>query len=384
MADSVFIQSLLRAAKSAAQALCTLLCAGTLSLGGAAQGEQIRDIADFAGIRPNSLVGYGLVVGLDGSGDQTTQSPFTEQGLTNMLSQLGVTLPADANMQMRNIAAVIVTANLPSLSRPGQQIDVVVSSIGNARSLRGGTLLMTPMKGADGEVYAVAQGNLLIGGAGASANGSSVQINQLAGGRISRGATVERAVPLRLSSDNGLLSLYMHEPDSATAQRVVYAINSEMHRTVASAMDGGMIEIQGPLSPNERVNFMARIESIEVLPIQTRPKVILDSRTGSIVLNSSVKLYRAAVAHGNLSVVIDTTNTVSQPGALSGGQTAVTSQSNISIESQGGSLHLLEGTANLMDVIKGLNALGATPQDLMVILQALKAAGSLRAELEII
>ncbi|AEV60803.1 Flagellar P-ring protein FlgI [Pseudomonas brassicacearum] len=384
MADAVFIPSFLRAALSESRMLHALLLACTLLLGGAAQAEQIRDIADFAGVRPNSLVGYGLVVGLDGSGDQTTQSPFTEQGLTNMLSQLGVTLPADANMQMRNIAAVIVTANLPALSRPGLQIDVVVSSIGNARSLRGGTLLMTPMKGADGEVYAVAQGNLLVGGAGASANGSSVQVNQLAGGRISRGAIVERAVPLHLSSENGLLSLNMHEPDPATAQRVVYAINSELGRTVASAMDGGMIQIQGPLSPNERVNFMARIESIEVLPIQARPKVILDSRTGSVVLNSSVKLYRAAVAHGNLSVIIDTTNTVSQPGAFSGGQTAITSKSDISIESQGGSLHLLEGTANLMDVVKGLNALGATPQDLMVILQALKAAGSLRAELEII
>ncbi|WP_420233069.1 flagellar basal body P-ring protein FlgI [Pseudomonas sp. ABY48] len=384
MAEAVFIQSLLRAVRSGCRILGILLCASPLLAGGAVQAEQIRDIADFAGIRPNSLVGYGLVVGLDGSGDQTTQSPFTEQGLTNMLSQLGVTLPADANMQMRNIAAVIVTANLPALSRPGLQIDVVVSSIGNARSLRGGTLLMTPMKGADGEVYAVAQGNLLVGGAGASANGSSVQVNQLAGGRISRGAIVERAVPLQLSTDNGLLSLNLHEPDSATAQRVVYAINAELRNTVASAMDGGMIQIQGPRSPNERVNFMARIESIEVLPVPMRPKVILDSRTGSVVLNSSVKLYRAAVAHGNLSVIIDTTHTASQPGAFSGGQTAVTSKSDISIESQGGSLHLLEGTANLMDVVKGLNALGATPQDLMVILQALKAAGSLRAELEII
>ncbi|MCP1508711.1 flagellar P-ring protein precursor FlgI [Pseudomonas marginalis] len=368
----------------AARTLRTLLLSCPLWLGATVHAEQIRDIADFAGIRPNNLVGYGLVVGLDGSGDQTTQSPFTEQGLTNMLSQLGVTLPAGANMQMRNIAAVIVTASLPALSRPGQQIDVVVSSIGNAKSLRGGTLLMTPMKGADGEVYAMAQGNLLVGGAGASANGSSVTVNQLAGGRISRGAIIERTVALNLNNDHGLLGLSLHEPDSATAQRVVYAINLEMRRTVASALDGGMIEIQGPLSPNERTNFMARIESIEVLPIQARPKVILDSRTGSIVLNSSVKLYRAAVAHGNLSVIIDTTNTVSQPGAFSGGQTATSSQSNISIESQGGSLHLLEGTANLMDVIKGLNALGATPQDLMVILQALKAAGSLRAELEII
>ncbi|MBX8501132.1 flagellar basal body P-ring protein FlgI [Pseudomonas lijiangensis] len=381
MADSVFMTTLLRAARAGAR---TLLCIGTALLGGMVQAEQIRDIADFAGVRPNSLVGYGLVVGLDGSGDQTTQSPFTEQSLTNMLSQLGVTLPADANMQMRNIAAVIVTTNLPAFVHPGQQIDVVVSSIGNAKSLRGGTLLMTPMKGADGEVYALAQGNLMVGGAGASANGSSVQVNQLAGGRISGGAIVERSVPLNLSNDSGLLNLYMHEPDFATAQRVVYAINSEFRSTVASAVDGGRIQIQGPLSPNERVNFMARIESVDVLPIQMRPKVILDSRTGSIVLNSSVKLHRAAVAHGNLSVIIDTTNTVSQPGAFSNGQTAVVPKSNISIEAQGGSLHVLEGTADLMDVVKGLNALGATPQDLMAILQALKAAGSLRAELEII
>jgi len=374
MADSPFTFGLKR----------LLLGACALLLGASAQAEQIRDIADFAGIRSNNLVGYGLVVGLDGSGDQTTQSPFTEQGLTNMLSQLGVTLPADANMQMRNIAAVIVTANLPPLTRPGQQIDVVVSSIGNARSLRGGTLLMTPLKGADGDVYAMAQGNLLVGGAGAAANGSSVQINQLAGGRISRGAVVENRVPLDLGSQHGLLELQLREPDPATAQRVVFAINSEMRSTVASAVDGGLVQIQGPLSANERVNFMARIDSIEVLPMQARPKVILDSRTGSVVLNGSVKLFRAAVAHGDLSVTIDTTNSVSQPGAFSGGQTAGTANSGISIETQARALHVLEGSADLMDVVKGLNALGATPQDLMVILQALKAAGSLRAELEII
>ncbi|WDY57883.1 flagellar basal body P-ring protein FlgI [Pseudomonas sp. PSKL.D1] len=361
-----------------------LLVACLPLLCGTSEAEQIRDIADFAGIRTNNLVGYGLVVGLDGTGDQTTQSPFTEQGLTNMLSQLGVTLPSGANMQMRNIAAVIVTADLPPLSRPGQKIDVVVSSIGNAKSLRGGTLLMTPLKGADGDVYAMAQGNLLVGGAGASANGSSVQINQLAGGRISRGAVVEQTVPLNLGMQNGVLELQLREPDPATAQRVVFAINSEMRNTVASAVDGGLVQIQGPFSANERVNFMARIDSIEVLPMQARPKVILDSRTGSVVLNGSVKLFRAAVAHGDLSVTIDTTNTISQPGALSGGQTAGTANSDISIQTQARSLRVLEGSADLMDVVKGLNALGATPQDLMVILQALKAAGSLRAELEII
>lgn len=348
------------------------------------QAEQVRDIAEFVGVRENSLFGYGLVVGLDGSGDQTTQTPFTEQSLTNMLSQLGITVPPGSNMQMRNIAAVMVTAKLPPFARPGQQLDVVVSSIGNARSLRGGTLLLTPLKGPDGETYALAQGNLLVGGAGAEANGSSVQINQQAGGRISRGAMVEREIPLQLGGDNGQLDLYLHSADFATAQRLVYAINSEFGRTVAFARDGGTIQLQGPLSPNERVNFMARVEAVQVLPAAVRPKVVINSRSGAVVLNGAVKLHRAAVAHGNLSVVIDTENRVVQPAPFSGGETVVAPDSNISVEQQGTALHMVEGAADLVDVVKALNALGATPQDLMSILEALKAAGSLRAELEII
>lgn len=364
------------------------LCALLLGLGGGlsalVQAEQVRDIADFAGVRDNALVGYGLVIGLDGTGDQTMQAPFTGQGLTNMLSQLGITVPPGTNMQLRNIAAVMVTAKLPPFSRPGQQIDVVVSSIGNARSLRGGTLLMTPLKGVDGDTYALAQGNLLVNGAGAEAGGSSVQINQQAGGRISRGAIVEREVPLQLGDRHGVLDLYLRQPDFATAQRTVAAINREFGRSVASARDGGLIQLQGPLSPNERVNFMARVESVQVLPIAATPKVILNSRTGAVVLNGAVKLQRAAVAHGNLSIVIDTEPQVSQPEPFSEGETVVTEKSNISVQQQGTALRMIEGSADLVDVVKALNALGATPQDLMSILEALKAAGSLRAELEII
>ncbi|SDT97252.1 flagellar basal body P-ring protein FlgI [Geopseudomonas guangdongensis] len=364
------------------------LCALLLGLGGGlsalVQAEQVRDIADFAGVRDNALVGYGLVIGLDGTGDQTMQAPFTGQGLTNMLSQLGITVPPGTNMQLRNIAAVMVTAKLPPFSRPGQQIDVVVSSIGNARSLRGGTLLMTPLKGVDGDTYALAQGNLLVNGAGAEAGGSSVQINQQAGGRISRGAIVEREVPLQLGDRHGVLDLYLRQPDFATAQRTVAAINREFGRSVASARDGGLIQLQGPLSPNERVNFMARVESVQVLPIAATPKVILNSRTGAVVLNGAVKLHRAAVAHGNLSIVIDTEPQVSQPEPFSEGETVVTEKSNISVQQQGTALRMIEGSADLVDVVKALNALGATPQDLMSILEALKAAGSLRAELEII
>lgn len=364
------------------------LCALLLGLGGGlsalVQAEQVRDIADFAGVRDNALVGYGLVIGLDGTGDQTMQAPFTGQGLTNMLSQLGITVPPGTNMQLRNIAAVMVTAKLPAFSRPGQQIDVVVSSIGNARSLRGGTLLMTPLKGVDGDTYALAQGNLLVNGASAEAGGSSVQINQQAGGRISRGAIVEREVPLQLGDRHGVLDLYLRQPDFATAQRTVAAINREFGRSVASARDGGLIQLQGPLSPNERVNFMARVESVQVLPIAATPKVILNSRTGAVVLNGAVKLHRAAVAHGNLSIVIDTEPQVSQPEPFSEGETVVTEKSNISVQQQGTALRMIEGSADLVDVVKALNALGATPQDLMSILEALKAAGSLRAELEII
>ncbi len=349
-----------------------------------AHADRVRDMADFAGVRENALVGYGLIIGLDGTGDQTMQAPFTGQGLTNMLSQLGITVPAGTNMQLKNIAAVMVTAKLPPFTRPGQQLDVVVSSIGNARSLRGGTLLMTPLKGMDGETYAVAQGNLLMSGAGAEANGSSVQINQQAGGRVPRGATVEREVPLQLGRGNGDLDLYIRQPDFATAQRVVNAINREFGRTVASAEDGGLVRLQGPVAANERVNFMARVQNVEVIPAEPVPKVILNSRNGAVVLNGAVKLGRAAVAHGNLSITIDTDTAVSQPNALAGGQTVATPRSNVSVQQKGTALRMIEGGADLAEVVKALNALGATPQDLMSILEALKAAGALRAELEII
>ncbi|MBV2132253.1 flagellar basal body P-ring protein FlgI [Pseudomonas sp. MAP12] len=351
---------------------------------GSAQAERLRDLAEFAGVRSNALVGYGLVVGLDGSGDQTMQAPFTGQSLTNMLSQLGITVPPGTNMQLRNVAAVMVTADLQAFARPGQHLDVVVSSVGNARSLRGGTLLMTPLKGVDGETYALAQGNLLVGGAGAQSGGSSVQINQQAGGRISRGAIVERAVPLQLQNDLGLLELQLKQPDFGMAQRMVTAINYAFGRTVASAQDGGLILLDAPRDPNGRVNFMARLESLDILPGEVAPKVIINSRSGAVVLNGTVRLQNAAVAHGNLSVVIDNQPKVSQPAPFSGGETVVVPDSQITVEQQGTGLRMVAPSANLLEVVKALNALGATPQDLMSILEALKAAGALRAELEII
>ncbi|CBV44258.1 flagellar basal body P-ring protein FlgI [Halomonas elongata] len=348
-----------------------------------AQAERIREIASFAGVRDNALVGYGLVVGLDGSGDRTMQAPFTGQSLTNMLSQLGITVPAGTNMQLRNVAAVMVTANLPAFARQGQRLDVVVSSVGNADSLRGGTLLMTPLKGADGETYAIAQGNVLVGGAGASAGGSSVQVNQQAGGRIANGATVEREVPLVLGSNGGRLELQLDRSDFGTVQRVVSAINQSFGYSVASAQNGRVISLDGPSDANARVNFMARVENLEVTPTEAPARVVLNSRTGAIVLNGAVTLRQAAVAQGNLSIVIDSDYGVSQPNPFTKGETVVVRDTEVSIEQQPGTLKVVEG-ADLLDVVDALNSLGATPNDLMSILEALKAAGSLRAELEII
>ena len=343
--------------------------------------QTLRELTDFAGVRDNALVGYGLVVGLDGTGDQTMQTPFTTQSLTNMFSRLGITVPAGTNMQLRNVAAVMVTATLPPFSAPGQHIDVVVSSVGNAKSLRGGTLLMTPLKGVDGNTYAIAQGNMLVGGAGASSGGSSVQINQQSGGTISDGAIVERSVPLALGQNGGMLALQLKRADFGTAQRVVDAINSAMGRQVASAENARTIRVDGPQDANQRVDFIARIQSLDVTPVDAPARVIINARNGSVVLNQRVTLQPAAVAHGDLSVVISTENTVSQPAPFSNGKTTVVQNSAINITKQRGSLNVVKG-ADLMQVVDALNALGATPQDLMSILEALKAAGSLNADLE--
>jgi len=348
-----------------------------------ASAERLKDLASIQGVRDNPLIGYGLIVGLDGSGDQTMQTPFTTQSLNNMLGQLGITVPAGTNMQLKNVAAVMVTATLPPFARPGQTIDITVSSLGNAKSLRGGTLLMTPLKGADGQVYALAQGNMVVGGAGASANGSKVQINQLSSGRIPAGAIVERAVDSPLGGD-GLLMLELHSSDFGTAQMAMEAINRTMGPGTAMALDARVIQVNAPEQPEARVGFLARIQNIDIAPAQAVAKVVINARTGSVVMNQNVRLSDCAVAHGNLSVVINTEPVISQPNALSGGATVATQKSQIEITQGGGALQVVRGGASLADVIKGLNTLGANPQDLVSILQAMKVAGALRAELEII
>jgi flagellar P-ring protein precursor FlgI len=349
-----------------------------------AQAARIKEVASVQGVRTNQLVGYGLVVGLDGTGDQTTSAPFATQSLLALLQQMGVTVPPGTNMQLKNLATVMVTAQLPAFAQPGQTIDVNVSSLANAKSLRGGTLIATPLKGADGQIYAIAQGNLVIAGAGASAAGSKVQINHLSAGRIPDGATVEKSVATPISAGDSS-QLDLQASDFATAREVVRAINAKMGSGTADALDGRAVRVRMPQSPDARVAFMADIENLEIRQATPSAKVVINARTGSIVMNQAVTLQPCAVAHGSLSVTISSTPTASQPAPLSrGGQTVVTEKADITIAQQAGSLVQMAQGAKLGDVVKALNSLGATPQDLLAILQALKSAGALTAELEVI
>jgi len=366
----------------AIKAVATML-AGVLMLAGQAHAERIKDIATLQGVRSNQLAGYGIVVGLDGTGDQTTQTPFTVQSIISMLGQMGVNLPAGTSLQLKNVAAVVVTANLPPFAKPGQNIDVTVSSIGNAKSLRGGTLLMTPLKGADNQVYAMAQGNLLVAGAGASAGGSSVQVNQLSVGRVPAGATVERAVPTSVGQGD-FVNFELNAADFTTATRMVDTINRSVGPGTAIALDGRLVRVAAPQDVSQRVAFLSRLENLSVAPGEDVARVILNARTGSIVMNKEVMLETVAVAHGGLSVVISSEPLVSQPNALSQGQTVSGEQAQIEIKEKKGELVMLRSGASLGEVVKALNAVGASPQDLLAILQAMKAAGALKANLEII
>jgi flagellar P-ring protein FlgI len=334
---------------------------------GDVQAERIKDIASVQGVRPNQLIGYGLVVGLDGTGDQTTQTPFT----------------AGVNMQLKNVAAVMVTAMLPAFAKPGQTLDVTVSSMGNAKSLRGGTLLLTPLRGADAQVYGIAQGSVIIAGAGASAGGAKAQINQLNSGRIPSGATVERAVESPLLAGD-TVDIELFSTDFGSARRVAEAVNKRLGQGIANALDGRVIRVFAPRSSHERIEFLAQLEEISVDAVAAPARVIFNARTGSVVMNQAVMLEPCAVAHGNLSVTISSTPEVSQPNPLSGGQTVKTEKNDIQIRQENANLLLMPAGTRLADVVKALNALGANPQDLLAILQAMKAAGALRAELEVI
>lgn len=379
------VLSTLSTFRPARLALALLALSGGL-LATPANALRIKEVASVQGVRSNQLTGYGLVVGLDGTGDQTTQMPYTTQTLSNYLQQMGITLPATANtnnLQLKNVAAVIVTAELPAFAQPGQQIDINVSSMGNAKSLKGGTLITTPLRGADGEIYALAQGNLVIGGAGASQGGSKVQINHLSAGRIPLGAQVERAVPTPIN-DGDTIKLGLNTTDFQTANQVVKAINGRHGLGTAMALDGRTVEVRAPVNPGARVGFIADIQELNLPINKPAAKVVINARTGSIVMNQAVTLGPCAIAHGNLAITIDSTPVISQPGAFSQGQTVVAEKTNINVTQEPGKIIRVPASPQLSDVVRSLNALGATPQDLLAILQAIKAAGALNAELEVI
>jgi flagellar P-ring protein precursor FlgI len=363
--------------------LALILASAALWWPAPAHATRIKEVASIQGVRSNQLVGYGLVVGLDGTGDQTTSAPFTAQSLTAMLQQMGVTIPPGTSLQVKNVAAVMVTAQLPAFAQPGQTLDVAVSSLGNAKSLRGGTLIITPLKGADGQVYALAQGNLIVGGAGASAAGSKVQINHLSAGRIPEGATVERSVPTPLNQGR-TLQLDLNANDFTTAREVARAINAKMGEGTAQAVNGRVIKVNMPESQDLRVGFLADIENVPLELAAPSAKIVINARTGSVVMNQAVTLGACAVAHGNLSVTINTTPVVSQPAPFSKGETVKAEKADITIKQEAGSLIQMPASAKLADVVKALSALGATPQDLLAILQAMKTAGALQAEIEVI
>lgn len=348
------------------------------------QAERIKDLATIQGVRDNQLLGYGLVVGLDGSGDKVGSSPFTEQSLRSMLTQLGIVVPPNVTLNPKNVAAVSVHANLPAFSKPGQQVDVTVSSIGDAKSLRGGSLLMTPLKGIDGKVYAIAQGNLVVGGLSAEGgDGSKITVNIPSSGRVPGGATVERAVPSPFGKDP-LLTLNLKSADFTTAQRVTEAINNAIGVGTAAPMDAASVRVNAPRDVGQRVGFVSLIENIEIEPAEAVARVIVNSRTGTVVINSTVRVSRAAVAHGNLVVTISENPEVSQPLPFAGGDTVVTPQSDVAVTEEDARMFLFNPGVTLDEVVRAVNRVGAGPSDLVAILEALKQAGALKADLVVI
>ena len=343
--------------------------------------ERIKDITTVAGVRSNQLVGYGLVVGLDGTGDK---SPFTNQTFINMMNEFGIAIPAGTDPKLKNIAAVSLTANLPPFAKPGQAIDITASSIGNAKSLRGGTLLFAPLRGADGQVYAVAQGNLVVGGFGAEgADGSSVTVNVPSVGRIPNGATVERSVANGFSRGDSII-FNLNRPDFTTAKRLSDQINQLLGPSTAYAVDATSIRVSAPRDPSQRVSFLSMVENLDVKQGEAKAKIIINSRTGTIVIGKHVKISPVAVTHGSLTVTVKENLEVNQPGALAGGETAVIPKTEINIDEEGNPMFVFAPGVSLDEIVKAVNEVGAAPGDLMAILEALKQAGALNAELIVI
>lgn len=344
--------------------------------------ERVKDLADVAGVRSNALIGYGLVVGLNGTGDKTA---YADQSLMSMLNKFGINLPSGTKTNSKNIAAVAVHADLPAFAKPGNKIDVTVSSLGNSKSLRGGTLLLTPLKGVDGNVYALAQGNMIVGGLDASgADGSKITVNVPSVGRVPNGGMVERAVNTGFDLGS-TITLNLKTPDFTSATNLVNAINAKLGKGSAMAIDGNSVEVTAPRLPNQRVAFLSMIENFQVEPGRQAAKVIINSRTGTVVIGNDVKVSAAAVTHGSLVVKVMEGQDVNQPNPFSGGNTAVTPDTALSVKNSGdGRMFKFPQGVSLDDIVQAVNKVGAAPGDLVAILEALKEAGALRAELMVI
>ena len=355
-----------------------------LMIAAAAQADRVKDLASVQGVRANQLVGYGLVVGLAGTGDQTSQAPFTIQSIKNMLIRYGITIPANTNPQLKNVAAVTVHADLPPFAKTGQAIDVTVSSIGNAQSLRGGSLIMTPLIGADGQVYAIAQGSLVVGGFGVSGkDGSSIAVNVPSAGRVPNGATVEKEVPSGFTTEPYVM-LNLHTPDFTTAARLTEGINKLLGEGTAQALDGVSVKVVAPADASQRTSYLATLEAIEIEPGDAPARVIVNSRTGTVVIGSHVRVMPAAVSHGSLTVTITERASVSQPYEFSRGETVTVPESSISVEQPPARMFVFDAGVDLNDIVRAVNQVGAAPGDLVAILEALKESGALRAELIVI
>ncbi|MEY2699794.1 MAG: hypothetical protein RIQ52_549 [Pseudomonadota bacterium] len=347
----------------------------------AVMADRVKDLASIGGVRNNQLVGYGLVVGLIGSGDKNL---FTSSTLRNMLLELGVTLPDGENLKAKNVAAVSVHTNLPPFAKIGQTLDVTVSSLGDAKGLRGGSLLMTPLKGADGQIYAIAQGSVISGGVAAQGeDGSKIVVNVPSSGSIPNGATVEREVPTSFTRGEHI-TLNLHNPDFTTSNRVAETINKTYGGGTAQPIDAASIRINAPRDPSQRVSFTSMLENLELDPAETSAKVIVNSRTGTVVISNMVRVQPVAVTHGNLTVTVKENLNVSQPNAFSNGQTVVAPNSNVSIDEDGKRMWLFNSGVSLDEIVKAVNRVGLAPSDLVAIIQALKSSGALRAELIVI